>query len=55
MCGHVLKKYFYADDPFSIVKVAAGGSEIKANWSKESGSFWAELMENLVETINTNT
>jgi hypothetical protein len=55
MFGHVLQKYVYADDPFSIVKVAAGGSEIKSNWSKDNGSFWAELMENLVETIDTNT
>ena len=55
MFGHVLQKYFYADDPFSIIKVAAGASEIKTNWSKENGSFWAELMENLFETLDKNT
>ena len=53
MFGQVMRTFY--TDPFSIIKVAAGGSEIKNNWSKESGSFWPELMENLVEPIDTTT
>jgi hypothetical protein len=50
MFGHKLK---LSIPTFSIVKVAAGGSDIQTHWSKQRGRFWNEILENLVETIDT--
>ena len=49
MFGHRLKLNI---PTFSVVKVAAGGSDIQTHWSKQKGSFWNEILENLVETID---
>ena len=52
MFGHVLDDVH--NEPFSIIKVAAGGSEIKDHWSKETGSFWGELVKQ-IKAIDTET
>ena len=54
MFGHTLHSSF-PDKPFRIVKIAGGGTLIKEHWSKESGTIWPELVENLNEKINTTT
>lgn len=30
-------------EPFSIVKVASGGTELEKNWSRENGTYWSTL------------
>jgi Carbohydrate esterase, sialic acid-specific acetylesterase len=59
MFGHFLKKRILGKRKkkkdnkqtakyISIVKIAAGGSSIKKNWSKRRGSFWKTMMDYLV-------
>lgn len=48
--GHVMQydvRYMDAQDLISIVKMAAGGSEIYRNWSKEHGYVWDKLVERI--------
>jgi hypothetical protein len=57
MFGHVLiskqnvgKTQSRRKQRIRIVKIAAGGSTIRKNWSKHQGSFWNTLVDYLVES-----
>ena len=52
MFGHVLEDVI--TDPFSIIKIAAGGTEIQKHWSKDIGWFWPEVVEQ-IQAIDTET
>jgi hypothetical protein len=48
--AHIMAKIHYgADTDFAVVKVAAGGTEIRKDWSSPSGNHW-DVLQNRIQT-----
>lgn len=54
MFGHVLhRSSVNAGNPFRMIKVAAGGTTIKGHWSKDYGTLWPELLEDINDSLDS--
>jgi hypothetical protein len=53
--SHVMTKIHYGTDKdFAVVKVAAGGTEIRKDWSSPSGNHWDVLQSRIQSSLDSN-